>query len=185
MTFDEIRKNYADPLTLEDVRIILHISKRKAAWLLQNQYIKCTDTGKKTHRYSIETDDLIEYIKQVESGQLVIPASNGIFTAHETQSHLDTIAFPKNLPADFKQWIEREWKKEKDALVQSDIVRITGYSKKTIQRWITKKNLNCIRIQSGYVIPKASLIDFYCDKGYKTIKKSEKHIRLLKKYYKM
>ena len=34
-----------DLLSGEQVRLLLHISKRRAAWMLQNGYIPCTDTG--------------------------------------------------------------------------------------------------------------------------------------------
>ena len=185
MTVEEIKKNYTDPLSSEDVRIILKISKRKASWLLQNGYIKCFDSGKKTRRFTVMVNDLIDYIERVESGKLIIPSAGGLFTAKETATHLDVVAFPKNLPNDFRKWLEKEWRKEKDALIQVDIVKLTGYAEKTIRRWVARGDLTCIQVPGGYVIPKSSLIDYYCGKGYQTLEKSEKHIELLKKYYKM
>ena len=35
----------------------LHISKRKLKFLLENDYIPCIDTGKKTHRFLIKVSD--------------------------------------------------------------------------------------------------------------------------------
>lgn len=185
MTLDEIRKNYTDPLSSEDVRVILKISKRKASWLLQNGYIKCFDSGKKTRRFTVLLDDLIAYIEQVESGKLIIPSSGGLFTAKETSTHLDVVAFPKNPPPDFKGWLEKEWADEKDALLQVDIAELTGYAEKTIRRWVARGDLMCVKTQSGNVIPKKSVIDYYCGKGYQTLEKCPKHIDLLKKYYKI
>ena len=134
MTIDEIRKKYTDTLSAEDVRVILKISKRKASWLLQNGYIKCFDSGKKTRRFTVMIDDLIKYIEQVESGELIVPSSGGVFTAKETQSHLAVVMFPKNLPSDFRGWLEKEWADEKDALIQADIVQLTGYAEHTSNR---------------------------------------------------
>jgi hypothetical protein len=185
MTIDEIRKNYTDPLSSEDVRVILKISKRKASWLLQNGYIKCFDSGKKTRRFTVMIDDLIRYIEQVESGDLIVPSSGGMFTAKETKSHLDVVSFPKNLPVDFRDWLEEEWTDEKDALMQVDIAEMTGYAEKTIRRWVARGDLMCVETQSGNVIPKKSVIDYYCGKGYQTLEKCPKHIDLLKKYFKM
>ena len=42
---------YEDILTKEQMRIVCHISKRKAMYLLQSGLIPCINTGKKTHTY--------------------------------------------------------------------------------------------------------------------------------------
>ena len=38
-------------LSGEQVRCALHISKRKCAWMLNNGFIKCHNTGKRTRKY--------------------------------------------------------------------------------------------------------------------------------------
>ena len=53
----EIRELYSETLSLEDVRRILHISKRKAAWMLQNGIIKCEISQKKTKQYKVQGAD--------------------------------------------------------------------------------------------------------------------------------
>ena len=40
-------------VTAEEAARLLHISKRKCSWMLQNGHIPCIDTGKKTKRYTI------------------------------------------------------------------------------------------------------------------------------------
>ena len=45
-------------LSAEQICKILHISKRKCAWMLQNGMIPCKDTGKKTRRYTVLRKDL-------------------------------------------------------------------------------------------------------------------------------
>ena len=50
MTAEEkkaLRAQYPKKLTLDNVRCILHISKRKASWLLANGYIKAKTTERK------------------------------------------------------------------------------------------------------------------------------------------
>ena len=56
------RKSYPNVLSLEKVRLILGISKRKAAWMLQNGIIKCENTGKKTRQYRVKLTDLFRYL---------------------------------------------------------------------------------------------------------------------------
>lgn len=51
-----------EKLSAEQICKILHISKRKCAWMLQNGMIPCKDSGKKTRRYAIRIDDIILYL---------------------------------------------------------------------------------------------------------------------------
>ena len=50
---EEIRSNYPEKLSLENIRCILRISKRKTAWMLQNGIIKCEISEKKTKQYTV------------------------------------------------------------------------------------------------------------------------------------
>ena len=52
-------------LSLEQLRQKLHISKRKAAWMLQNGVIPCRTVDAPTHlRYYVSEEDLRAYMKQ-------------------------------------------------------------------------------------------------------------------------
>ena len=41
----------------EELRIMLHISKRKATWMLENGVIPCINSGKKTRQFKIKLSD--------------------------------------------------------------------------------------------------------------------------------
>ena len=49
----------AKTVTAEEAARLLHISKRKCSWMLQNGHIPCIDTGKKTRRYTILRKDVL------------------------------------------------------------------------------------------------------------------------------
>ena len=52
-------------LSLEQLRQKLHISKRKAAWMLQNGVIPCRIVDTPTHlRYYVKEEDLREYMSR-------------------------------------------------------------------------------------------------------------------------
>ena len=52
-------------LSLEQLRQKLHISKRKAAWMLQNSVIPCIIVDTWAHlRYYVKEEDLRAYMKQ-------------------------------------------------------------------------------------------------------------------------
>ena len=55
---EEIRNNYPEILSLENIRCILRISKRKASWMLQNGIIKCENNGKKTLLLEAHIDEI-------------------------------------------------------------------------------------------------------------------------------
>ena len=84
----EIKSNYPEILSLDQVRTILRISKRKAAWLFQNGHIKCHIGEKKTRQYAVPRSELIKYIAKYSEGtDPSVPM--GIFS---TKKHSQEIA---------------------------------------------------------------------------------------------
>ena len=62
-------------ITKEQLYKILHISKRRAKFLLDNGYIPCVDTGKKTRRYQIKMSDVLNFIdSNVEVDYSTLPS---------------------------------------------------------------------------------------------------------------
>ena len=54
-------------ISLEQLYKMLHISKRKAAWMLQNGIIPCEIRPTKTHRYVIRMEDVQVYLRKKRS----------------------------------------------------------------------------------------------------------------------
>ena len=54
-------EEYPEVISAYQLYRICHISKRKAIWLLLHGYIPCEDSGKKTRRYKIRLNDVIDY----------------------------------------------------------------------------------------------------------------------------
>ena len=63
----ELRKTLPQTLSGEQVRKVLHVSKRKCAWMLQNGMIPCKVRGKKTRCYSVERNDLIRFMANYDA----------------------------------------------------------------------------------------------------------------------
>ena len=187
MTIDReaIRKSYPNVLSLEKVRLILGISKRKAAWMLQNGIIKCENTGKKTKQYRVKLDDLFQYLDKYEQGDPSVMTPVGKFNAPKSnykrpRVHKKTYEKP---PDDFRLWLEDEWYAKSDLLLAKDIARITGYEHHTVQRWIKEKRIRSVWTQNLLISSKTWLIDFYCDDAYQIVRKSDAHIDLMRRYY--
>ncbi|MBQ3020388.1 MAG: hypothetical protein IJD77_07390 [Clostridia bacterium] len=170
-----LRTQYPKKLTLNNVRCILHISKRKASWLLANGYIKCKNNGKKTRQYSIDIKDLFEYIETAET--LCLPC--GIFSSRQSVE----LAFHLPPPADFAQWLENEWLSVNNLLRLDEVALITGYALSSVQKWTYKKKLQCLWAQAKVLTTKEWLIQFFVSHGHRIIRKSDVHLRLLQKFY--
>lgn len=185
---EEIKHNYPNILSLENIRCILHISKRKAAWMLQHGIIKCEISEKKTKQYRVRKRDLFDYLDKLEQGDPSVLTPVGRFNTKEPkkprvpQEVLPSIMFAKP-PDDFRPWLEDEWYKVSDLLLTQDIAQVTGYDKNSAQRWIAEKRLRSVRTQNQLISTKTWLIDFYCEDAYQIVRKSDAHIKLMKRYY--
>lgn len=188
---EEIRSTYPEILSLESIRCILRISKRKAAWMLQHGIIKCEISEKQTKRYRVKMQDLFEYLDKYEKGDPSVLTPVGRFNAKKPKKPqkprvpkevVPPIMFVKP-PEDFRLWLEDEWYKESDLLLTQDVGRITGYDRHTIQRWLLEKRIRSERTQNQLISTKTWLIDFYCEDAYQIVRKSDTHIDLMKRYY--
>lgn len=181
--------DYPDILSGEQVRCILHISKRKCAWMLNSGMIKCTDTGKLTRRYTVRKNDLITYIKDSEKHPEKYVTPYGEFSAVKYDKSKATKpskkGFPSSLPSGFRAWLEKEMVNLPDALSVRDVIVATGYTDNSVNRWLRKGWLKSITVPTGQIIAKDWLIDFYCSYGYTIAQMSDQHINLMKKYFKL
>jgi hypothetical protein len=145
----------------EQLRQILHVSKRKCAWLLNNGIIPCNDSYQKTRRYAVKLDDVIDYIITSENAAVNVQ--------------------PLRLPEGFREQLLDEWFDVPDVLTITDISGITGYTPNAVDRWIVKGSLRSVMVQTGIITCREWLADFYCGDGYNIVKKVDKHRELLKK----
>ena len=182
---EKVRRSYHDTLSLEDVRRILHISKRKAAWMLQNRIIKCENGQKKTKQYNVRIEDLFVYLDKVECDDSTAQIPIGIFNAKKPMGKkqrdkpIITRTPIKNSTKAFRAWLTDKWSDESEILLTSDISRLTGYTQQTVQRWMKQDKLRSVKAKNKLVAAKEWLIDFYCEEAYKIIRKSKKHIELM------
>ena len=107
--------NLPQVLSGEQVRCALHISKRKCAWLLNNGYIKCKNSGKKSRKYTVLKSDLIEFIEDSQRcpEKYVLPC--GEFSSGSKNAAIGVtsqIGLPAPLPDidvdAFRNWLTTE-----------------------------------------------------------------------------
>ena len=148
-----LRTQYSDIISCEQLSKMCHISKRKAKWLLENGVIPCVDTGKKTWRFQISINAVIDYLAKRDANSLTVAAPLGIFSSKPTQKS----AAPVDLVA-LQAYTQRLWRNEPDVLTVEKASRISGFSKDTIYKWIQNGRLMSIRYMGRHIIPKEELI---------------------------
>lgn len=178
------------PQTLsgEQVRLALHISKRKCAWMLNNGFIKCQNTGKRTRKYTVLKEDLLTYVEDSAKHpeKYVTPYaefSTAKYSCNRKPRPRKT-GFPSSLPSDFRLWLEQEFETVPDALTVPQVIAATGYADNTVNRWLRQGHLKSVQTQTTKIIAKQWLIDFYCSYGYTISQMSDKHIKLMQKFFK-
>ena len=168
---EAIRHAYPPIISSEQLRILLHVSKRRCVWLMKN-YIPHTDNGAKTRRYTIRLEDAISFIKEYERSPDSFAAPAGQFNSKLCiTTKVDTVALRLKL--------EDEWYNVPDILDTVTVSRLTCYSDNAVNRWLDKGILRSALAQNGRVTSKAWLIDFLCGKGMRIVKKNEWHIEML------
>ncbi len=177
-------------ISLEQLYKMLHISKRKAAWMLQNRIIPCETRNTHTHKYSIRKEEVLAYMAKSErEKRKEIPV--GIFNAkktnnpHRTESpdsdcggYFDDTNYKLRGKerARFKEMLEDLLSAVPDTLTVDEVVTLTGYSRKTILRYVQRKYIYGVNIMGKYYISKHSIINYLAtDKAFRNTQKSEWH----------
>ena len=180
--------NLPQVLSGEQVRCALHISKRKCAWLLNNGYIKCKNSGKKSRKYTVLKSDLIEFIEDSQRypEKYVLPCGEFSAVKYTTtrKPRPRKTGFHSSLPVGFRAWLEQEFEEVPDALTVPQVIATTGYADNTVNRWLRQGHLKFVQTQTTKIVPKTWLIDFYCSHAYTISQMSDKHIKLLQKFFK-
>ena len=184
-------------ISLEQLYKMLHISKRKAAWMLQNGIIPCEVRNTPTHKYSIRKEDVLAYMAKSErEKRKEIPV--GIFNAKKTNNPRRTESQGSDCGgyfddtnyklrgkerARFKEMHEDLLSAVPDTLTVDEVVKLTGYSRKTILRYAQRKYIYAVNIMGKYYISKHSIINYLAtDKAFKNTQKSEWHESIILKF---
>ena len=169
-------------LSLDQVRIMLHISKRKAAWMLQNQIIPCEINEKSTHKYAVRREDVDAFLCLPAAEQRAkFPVgqfnASGAYRFAHPELHLQLTDTER---AEFVRCLEDFYADYPDALTVSTVCEMTGYSRTTVNNWIALGYVVSANLIDGPRIPKRSLIQFLAStKAFDIRIKSEAHINLL------
>ena len=181
-------------ISLEQLYKMLHISKRKAAWMLQNGIIPCEIRNTPTHKYSVRKEDVLAYMaKSDREKRKEIPV--GIFNAKKTNNPRRTESPDSDCGgyfddtnyklrgkerARFKEMLEDLLSDVPDTLSVDEVAELTGYHRRTILRYVQRKYIYAVTIMGKYYISKSSIINYLAtDKAFKNTQKTPWHIAVI------
>ena len=156
-------------ISAEQARKLLHISKRKCAYLLEHQIIPCEITGKKTHRYLVREVDVLAYAERAD--EIVLPPVFSSAAGRIRPAGPD----PRIMKSRFLQL----WENKPDALTPSDVREMTGYVGVTVRHWIGKGKLRAVTAQNRTLIAKEWLAEFMATDGMRIANKSRVHLVMI------
>lgn len=166
--FAKIKANYPEKIGLEQMRVICHISKKTARYLLTSGLVPCIDTGKKTRQYIINTKDVITYLKKHQSQPEKFSVPTGYYSASWNKggkpkmltlrewANLDTAKSRKK----FQDFLTLKTQPYSDVLSVAEASRLTGYHHNTLTNWCHNGYIRYFEISGGYMIPKSCLLNF-------------------------
>ena len=150
-------EEYPEIISADQLYRICRISKRKAKWLLDGGYIPCQDSGKKTRRYKIRIDDVVAYLRTLETAPETVAAPVGLF--NNKNKRINPIA--QINVRDFQRFLYALWAEQPDALTPKDVRSLIGYSQATINQWLFHQKLQSVMLPDRTnIVAKKWLIEF-------------------------
>jgi len=164
---------YPEFITKDQFYKICHISKNTARHYLENGFIPCIDSGKKTRRYKIAMKDIILFLEDRDknSEKYYLPNHyNNPFLPSEIRQYKakprpDTYKYAYKLKGlkevkDYQKYLELQFADYPDMLTGIQIQQVTGHSTSTIISWCKFSKVKYIRRRNAYLLQKKSVIEY-------------------------
>lgn len=170
--YEYLKDEYPEIVSMDQFYRICHISKRSAKYLLENDIVPHTDTGKKTWRYEIRLDDIITYLRRREQWGSMIPIgavssrplSRKKYVSRQSFHHLISPDVDKE--KEVREYFTFIYADYPDVLKTSEVAEITGLHKSTVLKVLKTGELQSLKINRDYMVPKPFLLDFVVTRRY-------------------
>ena len=158
--YEFIRQNYPPVISSEQLRKILHVSRRRCIWLLKH-YIPHNDNGNQTRRYTIDLEVALTFLADFEQAPERYSAAPGQFSTYDKYVRNKRIKQEKSYDESIKPKLTLKWQSEPEVLDSKAVSKLTGYSIIAVNRWIQKGKLKSVKTPNGRITSKEWLIGFW------------------------
>ena len=156
--YDELREQYPEYISLDQMHKICKIAKRTAKYLVEHSIIPTIDTGKKTWRYIIDLEDVIDYLHQREQVGSMIPPGETSSRKSSRKSFEQVIESGDD--SDIVAYFKSIYRNYDDVLTVVDIVEMTGIEKSSVLKLLKAGTIKSIMTYPKYIVPKNYLLEF-------------------------
>jgi hypothetical protein len=157
--YDDLRNQYPETISLDQLYRICNIAKRSAAYLIRHGVIPAEDTGRKTWRYRIRLEDVIAYLRKRDRFGSMIPrgAVSSRYGERGRRVSYGSLLIDGDVHqlTEYFTYIYFEYP---DILTIEDIVEMTGLSSRTIFKFIHEGDLKVLERHPRYLVAKAHLL---------------------------
>ena len=162
---------------------LCHISKSTARYLLINNIVPNSRKGGNTSYYKIRKEDIKDYILDKKINPEKYAAPSGWYGTSTDCS----LGLPLSLSQSSECKLRKRYKSllsnYKDLMSVSDICKLTGYSRDTVNLWCCENRFLSFKHGRNYYVPKEFLVDFFCSKEFRNItRKTKWHIQTLRDF---
>jgi hypothetical protein len=154
MDYDFLREEYPEIISMEQLYQICHISKRKALWLLTHGVIPCEDSGKQTRRFRVRLEDVIDFLRRRDAGELESAIPRGIFSGGGHAALQADIDSEELISLLLERWLDAP-----DMLTIKQAAELCGYGTTAVNRWLQLGHIRGIIYRGVNLIPKESLAE--------------------------
>ena len=187
--YEAIRREYPETISKDQFYRIAHISKATALHLLQSGLVPCRDSGKKTRRYTIRTDDVIYYMidREINPANYRAPdcwykGRSGSYKSRVTYRN-ELSEMDEKTEEAFRSYITGQLDGYGDLLTVAEASEFIGYCDTSFHRWCAEKRIKAFNISGRYLIPKLCFVDFLASPySYGITRKTWKHLLLIKTF---
>lgn len=182
---DHLKSTYPEVISSDQLYKICRSSKRTVRYYLENNFIPCIDSGKKTRRYQIRLDDVIAFLFEREENPALYKPRQNYYAGQKKTKRVKVESRTNNIDlALLREFLLEYLSEYEDVISPKEVSDITGYSLNTVSRWCTEGTLKCFYICNRIKIPKEYLTDFLAsERGVKIVRKSDKHLDILLAFF--
>ena len=169
-------------ISKEQLRIVGHMSKRTATYLLESKLIPAIHKRQKTRSYYIKKQDVIEFFEDIQRNpDKYIRPDN--WYSNENKKAVSIRCLPTDgYDVDkLREYYKMKFKAYKGNILSvEEVSEFTGYRHSTITQWIRDGKLEALIMPNRYVIPKELLMRWLLSEQYNSLeRKTKKHVRAL------
>ena len=132
---DHLKSTYPEVISSDQLYKICRSSKRTVRYYLENNFIPCIDSGKKTRRYQIRLDDVIAFLFEREENPALYKPRQNYYAGQKKTKRVKVESRTNNIDlALLREFLLEYLSEYEDVISPKEASDITGYSLNTPKR---------------------------------------------------